>query len=553
MATDLKAARDIQHGVIDESVVPGTVHMVDLDQTMQAKHSKAHRDIVLVPTPSDDPNDPLNWSPRRKTMALVCMCVYVWFNGIANSVVYSVLVPLSEALDLSVGDLNAGTGYLFLLAGWGLLFFQPFALQYGKRPTYLTSTAATIALTMWGPHAKGNGQWIAKNVLGGFFGSPIEALPEISVADVFFAHERGTYMGVYAFVLAGSNFFAPVICGFINEYAGYHWVFYVPSIFLSAAFVFLFLFMEETNYDRSTSGVAHPGPEASLEPGANLASADKPAVATDSPETGSLEAGQTKYKEKTFLQRLSLFDVSRKQRMPYRMLLSLRLVSWPVIFYAGFSYGSYLIWFNVLNATASIILGGAPYNFSSSMVGLSYLACMVGVIAAALYTGLISDWMTLKLARRNKGIFEPEQRLWGFAVTTVVLPASLILWGVGAAHNVHWFGLIVAMCGTAFSNTCGITLSVNYLVDSYRDISGDGMTTVIIIRNTMSFAIGYGITPWLTNLGYQSCFISAAFVGLAASSVFLLMTWKGKSLREMYRIKYWELVKKQIDMGMLHG
>jgi hypothetical protein len=133
-------------------------------------------------------------------------------------------VPLSEALDLSVGDLNAGTGYLFLLAGWGLLFWQPFALQYGKRTTYLISTAATIALTMWGPYAKGNGQWIAKNVLGGFFAAPIEALPEISVSDVFFAHERGTYMGVYAFVLAGSNFFAPVICGFINEYAGYKWV-----------------------------------------------------------------------------------------------------------------------------------------------------------------------------------------------------------------------------------------------------------------------------------------------------------------------------------------
>ena len=328
--------------------------------------------------------------------------------------------------------------------------------------------------------------------------------------------------------------------------------------------------MEETNYDRATVEVVNGGPKGSAEPQTVLTSSDKSAVAdAGSAETGSLEAGQTKYKEKTYIQRLALWDAPRKQRMPYRAWLSLKLVTWPVVFYAGFSYGSYLIWFNVstlstrlssapltiiqvLNATASVILGGPGYNFSSSMVGLSYLAAMVGVIAASFYTGILGDIFTLKLARRNKGVFEPEQRLWGFALLLVVLPASLLLWGVGAAHNVHWFGLIVAMCGTAFANTCGITLSVNYLVDSYRDIGGDGMTTVMIIRNTMSFAISYGITPWLTNLGYQDCFVSAAFVGLAASSVFLLVVWKGKSWREANRVKYWTLVRKHIDMGMVH-
>lgn len=57
------------------------------------------------------------------------MCIYTWFAGIANSVVYSVETPLAEALGITVGDINAGTGYLFLLCGWGLLFWQPFALQ----------------------------------------------------------------------------------------------------------------------------------------------------------------------------------------------------------------------------------------------------------------------------------------------------------------------------------------------------------------------------------------------------------------------------------------
>lgn len=60
-----------------QDAIPGTVHLVDLEGTLLAKHSseKGAHDIVLMPAPSNDPDDPLNWSPSRKGLATACMCV----------------------------------------------------------------------------------------------------------------------------------------------------------------------------------------------------------------------------------------------------------------------------------------------------------------------------------------------------------------------------------------------------------------------------------------------------------------------------------------------
>ena len=143
-----------------QSYVPGTVHLIDLEHTMQAKHAQGgQRDILLVPTPSSDADDPLNWSPRRKMLSTICMCVYTLMVGIASAAIYSVLEPISAATGLTLGDLNAGTGYMFLFFGWGCLFWQPLALQYGKRPVYLFSILATMLIQIWAPYTKSNGQW----------------------------------------------------------------------------------------------------------------------------------------------------------------------------------------------------------------------------------------------------------------------------------------------------------------------------------------------------------------------------------------------------------
>jgi MFS family permease len=205
---------------------------------------------------------------------------------------------------------------------------------------------------------------IARCLVMGFFIARIEALPEISITDVYFTHQRGTYMGIYSFALAGSNYFARIICGFVAEHQGWQWVFYWPAIFNAFTFVFLFCFMEETNYQRKSTGVGNAPTSRSAGPAVAIRDTEKPYLTTSQSGAGFRAGTSTK----TFGQKLSVWQER-----------SLQYIGWPVIAYCGISYGSYLILFNILNATASIILSGAPYNFSSSMVGLSYVSCMIGV------------------------------------------------------------------------------------------------------------------------------------------------------------------------------
>ena len=153
----------------DADPVPGTSRLVDTDGGLTIPHASqsSKGDVILIPTPSADPNDPLNWPPRRKALSCLCMCAYILTVGIASAAIYSILEPISNATELTLGDLNAGTGYMFLAFGWACLFWQPLAVQFGKRPVFLISVLATSMIQVWAPYTKTNGQWIANKILQG--------------------------------------------------------------------------------------------------------------------------------------------------------------------------------------------------------------------------------------------------------------------------------------------------------------------------------------------------------------------------------------------------
>ncbi len=60
---------------LDEAAVPGTVRLVDSQHELRGISERG--DIILVPQPTSNPEDPLNWSPWRKRRAMYLSHLYV--------------------------------------------------------------------------------------------------------------------------------------------------------------------------------------------------------------------------------------------------------------------------------------------------------------------------------------------------------------------------------------------------------------------------------------------------------------------------------------------
>lgn len=538
------------NNLIDVEVVPGDAKLVEGQE----------REVVLLPKPSKDPEDPLNWTRPRKWLATACVIIVTIGIGIPSAAIYSVLPNIAEERDLSLADLNQGTGYLFLFYGLGCLVFQPLSLQYGKRPVYLFSMLATSLVCVWPPYTRSNGEWIASKILQGLFGSCVESLPEISMSDLFFEHERSLGLSLYGLTLMGVSYAAPLVAGFISAGQGWQWVMWWCSILAAVCFVILFFAMEETSYTRRVQDEASLDPEVVY--GGEVHESDDDSgkkeedkgdavkirsdCSAQSIGVGSISWPQTSYRQKISLTR----GFKSKFMLHYYMFMPFCMARFPVVLWAGFLYGTSLVWFNVLNATEAMVLAAKPYDFSSSACGLAYVSPLICTFIFFPIAGTCSDRLKVLFARRRNGFSIPEDRLWILLIYAVLGCAASLLWGIGAYYQIHWFPLVLALGVLGGCGVFGPVSSAAYVVDTYRELDSEAMVVVILIRNLMSFACSYGLTHWVENLGYKRCFIGVAFCCLATNSSFLVMIFTGPWWRKKQKYAYWSLVQRCRSLSM---
>lgn len=158
--------------------------------------------------------------------------------------------------------------------------------------------------------------------------------------------------------------------------------------------------------------------------------------------------------------------------------------------------------------------------------------------------------LTFRLARRNNGISEPEHSLYVFVLSIFLVPFAMILYGIGVNYHLHWFSLAITQVALAINAALCVGAALNYAISSYSELAPQMITTCVLIRNTLSFAVNYSITPWLNHSGYLQVYCIVGGIGLLWNASLFLMTRYGRTLREKTADRYWRDVKYARSKGM---
>lgn len=138
----------------------------------------------------------------------------------------------------------------------------PLANVYGRRPIFLFATGITIAAICGAGAAQSFKTLLVARAFHGFFSSSAMALGAAVAADLFFLHERGKAIGIFALFVSNGAHVSPIPGGFLGQYVSFRWCYWLGAILTGAMWILMIFCFPETLYRNRninpSSEVTHP-------------------------------------------------------------------------------------------------------------------------------------------------------------------------------------------------------------------------------------------------------------------------------------------------------
>ncbi|KAJ9617883.1 hypothetical protein H2204_013352 [Knufia peltigerae] len=500
-------------------IVPGTEVLADFEGAHFVHGGKEN--VVLVPQPHDDLHDPLNWSPAWKRTILANTAAYMFLGNFTSLSISPMTPVLMAEFNVNITKVALLTGVCILALGYANFAIIPCANVLGRRPTALACSLICIAANIWEALAQSYKSMLGGRALIGIGAATSESLMPLVIADLVFLHERGRWMGVYFWAFFTGAWLGPVIAGTLAEYATWRWFFWLTTIMQCTSFVMLVLFFPETKYHRDNAlldlaratDIIEPSPTGAVKTEiGHFNEFQEVQLPSASPATATaIEQAQPRVSpffgkgSPSNNQRWNVwFEIDKigLQRLPRDVAVPFYIATFPIVIFAACCTAFPACALLVLNLLESPAFSGPPFDFAPSSVGYTNFALMGGGIFGLFTAGPLSDWTSMVLTKRNRGVREPEMRLLSLLPFVLIGLIGMTVSALGFQHKWPWE--VIVIVGFGFSGTMvmaiptiGITVTFGadtsdpqYAVDSYKPVAGEIMVVATVLKNT--FAVGPG-------------------------------------------------------------
>ncbi|KAL0936864.1 putative ion transporter [Colletotrichum truncatum] len=568
-----------QHNVDfqEHEVIPGTRRLYDEDGSTLASETSLlkHGDIVLVPQPTESPNDPLRWSLPRKIWHSCLVLYIVGLTAATSNNAGSGADGVNEEYGISYDVFNTGAGVLFVAIGYWTLLSSPLVHLYGRRLGYLISMLVNIGGLIWYARITNVSGVVWSQLFVGAAESVGEATVQLSLLDIWFEHQTGSVLGIYTFATAIGTYLGPLVGANISNHLGWRWIGWVGTIICGVSLLVIFFGLEETEFNRdgyltgssdrypsdsNSRRVAEKHADGSLQvkDAGSKEGPQKPGQLTEEHNTHDLDLGRTETarnrasssyaRPKTYWDRIriitpapNLEGTGAKQYF-HRLWHTLRVFTFPAVWYAGWQWGLQNICLSFYLTVQEDWWYGEPWNYTPAQVGNMNLPTLIGSLIGCAYGGYGSDKFMQWMIKRNKGVMEAEFRLYLMALCTLVFPTGMWLFGIGSARGWDWPVPYVGLGFIGFGYGCAGDLSLAYLADSFPEMVLEGMVGVAVINNTIAMVFTFVASYWL-DTGMENCFIVLGVLSFVIMGTSLPMIIYGKRTRRWAKDRYLKFVE----------
>ncbi|KAI0718358.1 MFS general substrate transporter [Cerioporus squamosus] len=480
-----------------------------------ARHLKLSSDgsKILWPQPTDELEDPQNWSNRRKMLQLVIVTLAATTPDFNSSIGVASAFAMAKQFHTTANRINQlGSSWAIFLIGWGGVFFVMLIRRYGRLPILFWSQVLSV-LTMVGCTLAPNlATSAAMRCLNGFFATCGQVSGLYIVTDMYPLHLQARKLNIWTMGFVLSPDLAPFFLGFLVARANWRWSYAIGTFFGFAVVMLIAFFMEETMYDRHLANPAeHHRPTRTL-----------------------------RYRLAT------LIGITGVRMAPYRsswreISYSFLEVCWRPHLLAALLFEAIMFGFGIgIHVTNNVILALPPphgYGYGQIQIAATYASSIIAVIIGEICGRYLLDWMLEVAVKRNKGVFEAECRLWACYVAVALYVVGFAL--QGAAFQSH-FHIAVLVVGWILS---GVAVMINtsaiyaYCNDCFPRYQGEISALLNLARSLGGFGVAYFQVDWVMQHGALQAFGTEA--GIVAALFVLIvpvLQIKGRWLRARFSL-----------------